>query len=207
MEALWKLGGAVAGAPDAATTAGWNRARALPVDANLVAAFTGVMERRVLRFAYRGVDREVNPYRLDFVRGRWYLNGFDHVRGEERWYRLSRVEARSARTTSANAFVRPRRRPCPGCSSIRGCSARADPVRARVLVRRRAGAAGPPQHRAGPDRRGAARRIRRSSGSTSPIATGSVRSCSSYLDHAVVLEPAELRDDIVAWLEALRRTE
>src|SRR6478609_7149155 len=62
-EALWKLGGTTS-----ATTA--ERVASLPADPDLLAAFQGVIERRVVRFTYRGVARTVNPYRLDFARGR-----------------------------------------------------------------------------------------------------------------------------------------
>ncbi|QXC62035.1 WYL domain-containing protein [Aquihabitans sp. G128] len=96
--ALFKLGGVAAATAPVAE---------IPADPDLVAAFTGVAERRSLRFGYHGVERVVNPYRLEFLRGRWYLNGFDHVRGEERWYRMSRVEGGVALDTPPSAFERP----------------------------------------------------------------------------------------------------
>ncbi len=96
--ALFKLGGG-ATATEPATE--------IPADPDLVAAFTGVAERQALAFGYHGVARTVNPYRLEFLRGRWYLNGFDHVRAEERWYRMSRVEGGVALVGEAGAFERP----------------------------------------------------------------------------------------------------
>ena len=96
--ALFKLGGA---APSDAPAA------EIPADPDLVAAFTGVAERRAVRFRYHDVDRLVNPYRLEFLRGRWYLNGFDHLRGEERWYRMSRVEGGVAVDATPASFQRP----------------------------------------------------------------------------------------------------
>lgn len=95
--ALFKLGGSAAGEPMAE----------IPADPDLVAAFTGVAERRSLEFAYRGVERRVNPYRLEFLRGRWYLNGFDHTRLEERWYRMSRVEGGVSLVGTPASFERP----------------------------------------------------------------------------------------------------
>lgn len=63
----------------------------LPQDPDLITAFTALAERRTVRFTYKGTQRDLDPHRLEFVRGRWYLSGFDHVRGEVRWFRLSRV--------------------------------------------------------------------------------------------------------------------
>jgi len=96
--ALLKLGGAApAGRP----------AAEIPADPDLVAAFTGVAERRAVTFRYHDVDRVVNPYRLEFLRGRWYLNGFDHTRTEDRWYRMSRVEGGVVLDGPAGSFDRP----------------------------------------------------------------------------------------------------
>ena len=64
----------------------------LPGDPDLVAAFTGVAERRSLSFSYRQRSRRVDPYRLEFTRGRWYLQGYDHGHSDWRWFRLSRID-------------------------------------------------------------------------------------------------------------------
>lgn len=203
VEALWKLGGAEEGDADAdeADEGTAPTVRALPVDANLVTAFTGVMDRRTLRFAYRGLDREVNPYRLDFVRGRWYLNGFDHARGEERWYRLSRVEGPVVAGDRRDAFVRPEEA-VPGLQLDPWMLGEGEPVRARVLFD--AEQAPLVRHSIGPER------IDEERPDGSIVVAFDVTNrhgfrsfVLSYLDHAVVLEPAELREDIVAWLEAL----
>jgi proteasome accessory factor B len=201
IEALWKLGGAVGGAVTATHSEVGPGVGALPVDANLVAAFTGVMERRVLRFTYRDVEREVNPYRLDFVRGRWYLNGFDQVRGEERWYRLSRVDGSIVAGDKRNVFVRPEEA-VAGLQLDPWLLGEGKPLRARVLFD--AEQAPLVRHSIGPDRVDE----ERADGS---IVVGfditnrdGFRSfVLSYLDHAVILDPPELRDDIVSWLEAL----
>jgi proteasome accessory factor B len=96
--ALHKLGGGVSG--------GTPRTE-LPADPDLVAAFTGVSERRRLRFAYRGVERVLDPYRLQFARDRWYLLGHDHTRDDLRWFRLGRVDGAIAVEGPAAAFDRP----------------------------------------------------------------------------------------------------
>jgi predicted DNA-binding transcriptional regulator YafY len=196
VEALWKLGGAVAVASGAGPDVG-----ALPHDRNLVAAFTGLMERRTLRFSYRAVDRLVHPYRLDFARGRWYLNGFDHVRGEERWYRLDRVEGEIVVGAEPGAFVRPEEA-VPGLQLDPWQLGEGDPVPAKVrfdaeqapLVRHSIGAGRVAEER--PD--------------GSIVVSFDVTNRDgfrsfvlSFLDHAVVLEPADLRDEIRGWLGAL----
>jgi proteasome accessory factor B len=82
---LWKVG-AVGGDVDGEGVA------ALPAHPQLGPLFTAVVERRTARFGYRGEPRVVDPYRLDFARGRWYLLAFDRDRGAERWFRLDRLD-------------------------------------------------------------------------------------------------------------------
>ena len=86
-EAFWKLGGGAT--PDGAPTAPITE---VPSDPALVPLFTAISGRQRVRFRYRDADRELDPWRLDFQRGRWYLTAFDHSRGEERNFRLDRIE-------------------------------------------------------------------------------------------------------------------
>ena len=65
---------------------------ALPGQTDLGPLFGAVIDRRPVRFGYRGEPRTVDPYRLDFQRGRWYLSGFDHGRADERIFRLDRFD-------------------------------------------------------------------------------------------------------------------
>jgi proteasome accessory factor C len=54
-------------------------------------------EHRRLRLRYythsrdQHTEREVDPYRVHAEQGRWYLAGFDHLRGEQRLFRVDRV--------------------------------------------------------------------------------------------------------------------
>src|SRR3712207_8630471 len=43
--------------------------------------------------SYRGEQRRVDPYRLAFRNGRWYLAGYDHERNDERSFRLDRFDS------------------------------------------------------------------------------------------------------------------
>lgn len=86
-EAVWKLGGAPGGGGDRPPVA------ALPGSEHLTALFAAVSERRTVRFSYRAQARSVDPLRLSFANGWWYLDGHDHLRGEERRFRLDRFES------------------------------------------------------------------------------------------------------------------
>lgn len=189
--ALFKLGAGAADQPSAE----------LPADPDLVAAFAGVADRRVLGFGYRGVRREVHPYRLEFVRGRWYLNGFDQTRGEDRWFRMDRVEGRIEPGAQAGAFERPEEA-VPGLQLdpwVLGGSEQT--VRAEVWF--------------DPQVAGTVRRELDPSSIVRDDAAGLVVALDvanregfrswllTFLDRAEVRSPASLRDDVVAWLEAL----
>ncbi|HRW39797.1 MAG TPA: WYL domain-containing protein, partial [Aquihabitans sp.] len=189
--ALFKLGAGAADQPRAE----------LPADPSLVAAFRGVAERRLLRFSYRGVEREVHPYRLEFVRGRWYLNGFDRARGDDRWFRMDRVEGTVVPGDRPDAFERPEEA-VPGLQLdpwvLGGGS---DPVRAEIWfdpavahsVRLEVDAAAVQRD----DEEGlvVSLDVANREGFRSWLL--------SYLDRAEVRAPADLRAEVVAWLEAL----
>jgi len=85
-EAVWKLGGVPSpGVADGATTA------AIPGSDHLEPAFAAAAERRTVTFSYRDETRTVDPWRLEFRNGAWYLAGYDHDRLERRTFRLDRV--------------------------------------------------------------------------------------------------------------------
>lgn len=197
-EAMWKLGGAVSsthpasGAPDAA---GETTIAALPLQPQLTPLFQAVAECSPVTFGYRGERRTVDPYRLSFSRGRWYLDGFDHDRQADRQFRLDRIEG-DVEVGAPGSFERSTElddRDAPPWQI--GDEA---PVDARVRI----------------DRDQAPWAVDRLAGETTVEDDGSVvvtltvtnreafRSfVLGFLEHAEVLEPAELRDDIVAWLQ------
>jgi len=65
----------------------------------LAAVQQATQECRRLRLSYythsrdQHTEREVDPYRVHAEQGRWYLVGFDHLRGEVRLFRVDRVLA------------------------------------------------------------------------------------------------------------------
>jgi proteasome accessory factor B len=184
VRALRKLGGAVSPpAAGAEGAAGRVTGAALPADEDAAVAFTAVGERRQVRFVYRGEPRLVDPWRLSFHRGHWYLAGLDHGRGGERLFRLDRIEGPMETTGPPGAFSRPE------------VAQTAPP---------------PPWRRGeGEEQQGdECVKERRPDGSvvfevavTNP---GAMRSfVLGYLDHAEILAPPEMRAEMVAWLESI----
>jgi len=192
-EALWKLGGTPGGEEAEGLLA------ALPGGEHLPALFAAMSERRSLRFAYRGAERSVDPLSLSFANGRWYLGANDHVRGEERRFRLDRIES-APLAGEPGTFERPAvvRRASPQPWRLGD-----EPeVEALLLV---------DAHQADwavAELGEAAVSERRADGAVVlafPVSNREAfRSFAlGFLDHAEVLGPPELRDDIVAWLQSV----
>lgn len=192
---LWKVG-AVGDDPDP-DDAG---IAALPAHPQLGPLFTAVAERRTARFEYRGEARTVDPYRLDFARGRWYVLAFDHDRGAERWFRLDRMT--SVPSLGPPSAFDPPSTGVPGSVPDPWSLPIDDPVVARVAV----DAAVAP----------VVRSILGDDAVVEEAGDGSVtvelevshrdgfRSfVLGFLEHAEVLSPPELRADVVAWLESV----
>src|SRR5207237_9450296 len=99
-EALWKLGGGGSQRPAVPSVA-------IPGSDHLAVLFGAMAECRTVVFGYRGTDRTVEPWRLTFHNGHWYLAGHDHARAEERSFRLDRFETPPVATGAAGAFERP----------------------------------------------------------------------------------------------------
>ena len=161
--------------------------------AKLVAAAVG---RRAVSFLYRGTGRQVEPWRLSFHRGHWYLVGWDAGRQEERQFRVDRISGPVADVGPAGHPVGEG----PDPRTVKPWEFGAgEQVEVRVLVD--ADQSGWACHRAGVDGE------RRPDGSV--VLTLQVRDQAAlrtfvldFLDHAEVLEPEWLRDEIVSWLEA-----
>jgi proteasome accessory factor B len=200
-EALWKLGGVIGADGLGASPGGGGPVASLPTDARLPLLFGAVSERRRVRLTHGDVERLVDPYRLDFRRGRWYVTGLDHEREDIRSYRLDRIEGDVTTEGQGKAFERP--------DDVRSGAERQpwelgddEPVEARVLVD--ADQAGYAVHLTGE----AAVAERHDDGSvelalpvSNPTAFRSF--VLTFLEHAEVLSPDELRDDLVTWLEHL----
>jgi proteasome accessory factor B len=196
-EGLLKLGGGSTQGlePDAAVAVA-----SLPADPNLTVLFGATAERRSVLLTYNGEDRTIDPYRLEYQRGHWYLSGFDHVRGEERSYRLDRIEG--AVTPTELPPFDPPTSAVPGVALAPWQLGEDEPRRARLRV-------DPPQapwavQHVGPDN------VVEESDDGSVVVELPVTNRNafrsfvlSFLEHAELLEPTELRDDLVRWLEPL----
>lgn len=193
-EGLLKLGGLV-GEDDAGVGLAVG---ALP-GGNVAPLFGAIAARTPVCFTYRGERRTVDPYRLDFERGRWYLSGYDHARGDERAFRLDRFDS-ATEVLDGPRFARPPR-PRSGMQLEPWQIGAGEAVVARLLV----DAAQAPwivQH-LGPG----SVLEERADGSVVVAVTVTNREnfrsfVLTFLDHAEVLEPADLRADLVRWLEA-----
>lgn len=172
----------------------------LPTAPHLSTAFDAVAAGRRLEFRYGGKDRTVDPFRLQHQRGRWYLQGHDAGAGEARSFRLDRVEGPMVAGDPASAEVDldPADNPLQLDGWALGDD---DPIEARVRIAR-------PQARVAVAHVGVdvpaeweddgsvvlTLPVRRTEGFLSFVL--------GFLDDAEVLEPAELRDELIDWLRA-----
>ena len=204
-EALWKLGGVSASGSDLASLNGSGDnglmqgvVANLPTDPALVPIFQAITAGEVITFTYRSQQRTLDPWRLDFHRGRWYLTGFDHARQDQRNFRLERIEGEITRTGDKVDHERPR------SSSTGPVQAwemgGEEQVVAKLLVDDSHAVAAARQ--LGPDV------------VSEPGAAGGVvfhipvvqseafrTFVLGFLEHAEILEPTEWRDELIAWLE------
>jgi len=194
---LWKLGGTPAGdAADATPVA------AIPSDERLVALFGALTARCPVTFTYRTEQRTIDPYRLDFQRGHWYVTGYDHARADARVFRVDRIDPDAGVTAGRPASFAAPDVAVPGALVEPWQLGEGEPVRGRVLV----------------DAEQAAMAVAVTGADTvvEERADGAVvielpvtnpegfrAFVLGFLDHAEVLGPPELRADMVAWLRAL----
>lgn len=171
----------------------------VPADATVVALFQAVAERREATFGYRGEERRVRPLRLRFAKGRWYLTAHDIGRDDERLFRLDRFDGEV--TTGPPGAFAPSETAHPDRLDEPWAMGAGPAVPVRVLVDApRAEAA----RRSAP----AAEVEERPDGAV--VLTLPVRSVDAlrsfvlaYGADAEVLDPPEVRAEVVAWLEAV----
>ncbi len=116
--ALWKLGGIPE--DDRAEV---DALASIPIDPSLGVLFAAISDQTAVAFTY-GSDapetRRLEPWRLEFQRGRWYVSGYDRDRSAERNFRLDRMGDDVRRLDGPEAAFtndvnpRARERPLPG---------------------------------------------------------------------------------------------
>jgi predicted DNA-binding transcriptional regulator YafY len=217
--ALWKL--AAAGGADVADTDPASRVPASRVPASrgpatrvpaspttfaelpggepLAVLFGAVAARQRVRFTYHDQVREVDPWRLSYRNGQWYLAGFDHGRSDSRTYRLDRMSRPPEPIGEPGAFARPAGAggapPPPwllGDEEEVVAELLVDPIQAEWATAA-VGAAAVAEHR--PD-----------GGVVLKVPVTNRQAFRSFvlgfLDHAEVLGPPDLRRQLVDWLSA-----
>lgn len=194
LSALWKLGGEVAeGGPAPARAA-------LPGTGHLAPLFAAISDRRRTSLPYRGRDRLVDPHRLRFRNGHWYLVATDVEAGEARSYRLDRIESDVSTGDPGTAAPAPRGLPesvPPPWETGAG-----EAVTARLLV---------DAHQASwaASQVGAPSVVEwRNDGSVLLDVRVTNRDAFrsfvlGFLDHAELIGPPDLRTELVRWLEVL----
>ena len=196
---LWKLGGTPGGLAGAAPGPS-DVSSELAADPNVVTLFGAMADRRVVTFRYHDSEREVEPHRLEFQRGRWYLAGFDRSRDDRRVFRLGRIEGDVVPSGEAGAFTRPAGTPALQLEPwlVGG----GEELLARVRIDAAVAAAA--VHELGPDT------VEERQDDGSVVVAIPVTNRDAFrtfvlglLEHAEVLSPPELRDDVVSWLRAL----
>lgn len=195
-----KLGG-LATDPDPTTDDGPELA-ALPSSADLPALLHAVLERRIVEFEYQGQPRRVHPYRVDFQRGRWYLTAHDETRGEERHFRVERIAGDITVDERAGGFERPAHTPGLDVDPLR--LGAGDAVTARLRID--PGHVATARAQLGDDARWTAEP---DGGAVVELEVSNRLAFRSlvigFLDHAELLGPDELRDELVDWLESAAR--
>ena len=158
-----------------------------------------VLQRRLATFRYQGIDRELEPSRLTFARGRWYVSGFDRVRGAARVFRLDRIEGLITFGDAGDFVPTKARGPQLQRSWELGDES---PRQARVLIDSEMASWAMSQLRSDD--------IIEHRDDGSIVVTLDVRNTEmfrdwvlGFLDDALVLGPPELVDEIVTWLEAI----
>ncbi len=189
--AIWKLGGVPTPVvPPGVVT--------IPGEDHLPTLFAAAAERRTVEFPYRGETRTVDPWRLEFRNGAWYLVGRDHGRGERRTFRLDRFDGRPE-AGPPGAFAPPA---AAGPVSTRPWEmGDEEPVDVRVRVDADQAAWAVSAAGAG-ERDG-------DGGVTLTLRVTSRAGLRSwvlgFLEHAEVLSPPAEREAMIAWLEGCAR--
>ena len=193
---MWKLGSGVIDR-DAAVVATMPSLPGLPM------LREAIDRRATVDFLYREVDRTVEPYGLLLRDGFWYLVGFDRTRGEQRTFRVDRIEGAS-RWVAADEFERPAgfdlRTVLPDDPKLLG----ADGATAEAIVRVDASRAAAVARELGADRVVAT--VSGDDGYVDvQVPCANREAFRSWvlglLEHAEVRSPADVRADVVDWLE------
>ena len=198
-EGLRKLGGLEGGLEVGAADAPMAELERTPALGEL---FDAVARRAPLTFTYRGEPRALEPYGVVLRWGHWYVVGHDRDRGAPRAFRVDRIDGDPAVGEPGGFEPPPDVDPAAYLRADPMTYGEDQPRAARVLV-------DPTRADWVAEQLGEESvRERRDDGSV--VVELSVVNREAFrtfvlglLEHAEVLEPEELRADLVAWLEAI----
>jgi predicted DNA-binding transcriptional regulator YafY len=193
-----KLGGNTAETPPTLDEFAETPLAAVPLNGDLTSVFIAIRERRTISFFYKGTERCVEPSRLDYQSGRWYVGGVDVQKAAHRSFRLDRFESVPV-LGAAGSF-----QPVIHAQGVRFEPWRFgddEPVDTTVIV---------DATHAGAVRRQFPDALTRPDGSVElHLEVTNRRAFRSFLlgflDHAEVVAPASVREEFVEWLEAAAR--
>jgi predicted DNA-binding transcriptional regulator YafY len=199
--ALMKLGGGLARDAGGAPT---TPIGTLPLEPALPVLFEAFRRRAAVTFEYRGESRTVEPWGLAARRGHWYLVGHDRARDAMRTFRADRLGDELS-LGPPDAFVVPDDfSPDASLDAEPWQYGDDQPVSARLLVD--AGHGSEVAERAD--------RIIEERADGSLVAEFVVFNRPAFrsfvlglLDHAEILEPEALRDDLLSWLAPFTRAD
>ena len=196
-DAFWKLGGNTA--TDDAEAETQTPIGGISVGDDAGTLNTAIDERRIATFDYDGTHRELEPARMSFMRGNWYVSGHDRARDAERVFRLDRITG-EIDLGKPGSFER---QPARGPEVVRIWEFGDDePIVAKVHIDAEA-ALWARVHLRDDERE--------DQPDGSVIVTAQVTNVDgfrdwvlSFLDRAVVLEPDSMRSVITEWLQSVK---
>ena len=178
----------------------------LPIAPALAPLFEAFRHKSVVTFTYRGETRTLEPWGLSSKRGHWYVVGHDRVRDATRAFRADRIDG-DVEVGEPNAFEVPADfRADDHIEDRAWLLGDAPPMSVRLAVDADhlegvLGALGPEAHVE-------ANAPTSVNGDTVIELTVTNRAAFrsfvlGFLEHAEVLDPPELRAEIIEWLEAV----
>jgi proteasome accessory factor B len=177
---------------------------ALASSPDLPQLFAANSERATVSFGYRGRPRRLDPYGLLARSGFWYVMGFDHDAGEVRTYRVDRVEGPVVAGPGGAFEIPSGFDPADTFPADAKMVGEGEVVSARVWI---SAAQAPTVVRELGEAAVAERRPDGDVVVTVPYANRwALRAwVAGLVDDAEILEPEDLRAEMMAWLEALVR--
>ena len=197
-QALWKLGA------ERVDDSLLGRVTVPFQDPNLARVMAAIVARAPLTYRYKGEERTVDPYGMLARRGYWYLIGWDHLRKAQRVFRVDRIEG-DVVAGKRNSFAMPR-----GMDLLRAVPterqmlAAGDYEHSHALVRVDGSLVKQVVREFG---EGAIERHESDGSAVFNVPCSNLSAFRLWLfamvDKAEVLEPLEVRDIVIGWLDDL----